>query len=155
MKRSPHRISREIAASILFLCSGSGKESSVSVLRRGSHTITTCTETETSITHTLQAKKRKIVLNYQNKYHICIKNIHKYAKILEVFKHYLCSTIMYHLSYPLSRSYCPCFRDNWQPVGRIWYQIVWSSSFPSTLSKLTWLSAAAAACLVHQAAEAM
>lgn len=64
-------------------------------------------------------------------------------------------TFAHHLTFPLSRYYCLCVSDNWQPVGRISYQIVWSSPVPCTLSKLTRQSAAAAACLVLGAAKAM
>lgn len=64
-------------------------------------------------------------------------------------------TFTCHLAFPLSRYYFPRVSDNWQPVGRVSYQIVWSSPVPSTLSKLTWLSAAVAVCLVLGAAEAM
>lgn len=103
-------------------------------------------QTDTSNTHTLQATEGKLSWIIRTNIIFALKtfiNINNSA--LSVLNYCAPSII----------SLCPCFRDNWQPVGRIWYQIVWSSSFPSTLSKLTWLSAAAAVCHVHQAAEAM
>lgn len=100
----------------------------------------------------LKTREERCMLSCKQTYQLSVyKNL--YIQTINMWKWSV--TFTYHLAFPLSRYYFPCVSDNWQPVGRISYQLVWSCPVPSSLSKLTWLSAAVAVCLVLGVAEAM